>query len=110
MLTIGDKVFVEDSGQVDIGFLSWAYIKDHREATIKQKMEFAALGVDLKDYVPTDVDYIYALEWSERFSGGHTCQNNCAAEQGQFVAAKHLSLNFEASREVQTVPNLGLTI
>ena len=109
MLQIGDKVYIEDSGQIDIGFLAWAYIKDHREAVVKQQMPFIALGVDLKGYTPRDVDYIYALEWAEQFSGGHNCHGHCIDGQGQFVAAKHLSLNFEESREVNTIPNIGPT-
>ena len=106
MFNVGDKVYVEDSAQVDVGFQSWSYINGHREATVKHKMEFAALGVDLNGYIPQDKDYIYALEWPEKFSGAHSCQDHCAPNQGHFISAKHLDLRFEASREVQTIPNI----
>lgn len=106
MLRIGDVVYIEDSGQIDVGFIAWSYIKDHRVALVKKEMTFAEMGVEFKDYIPKSGDFMYAVEWPEKFNGGHTCQGHCKEGQGQFLSAKHLDLNFEASREVNTVPNL----
>jgi len=52
-------------------------------------------------------EQVYALEFDRDFSGGHNCQGTCTENRGQFFAAKHLSLNFEVSRIVVTVPNLS---
>ena len=101
MLQAGDNVFIEDSAQIDINFFAWLYISTHREAVVKQRMSF----IEHDDAVP-ESEHLYALEFSEDFQGGHNCQENCANHRGQFVAAKHLSLKFEESREVCTVPNI----
>lgn len=100
MFQAGDKVWIEDSAQIDIGFLAWFYVNTHREAMVTQRMTFVG-----KDDVP-ESEHLYALEFGEDFDGGHNCQGNCVGRSGQFVAAKHLSLNFEDSRNVVTVPNI----
>lgn len=98
MLQVGDQVFVEKSAREDVGFIAWSYVESHPTATVKQRME-------LSNVVP-ESETVYALEWPEEFSGGHYCQGTTANKRGQFVAAKHLSLCFEASREVNTVPHV----
>jgi hypothetical protein len=100
---IGDKVFLEDSAQVDTGWLSWqSHIHDHRSGVVKSVM--ASAGQSDKP-IPEN-ERIYAVEWQEDFSGGHDCQRSCLPHRGQFITAKHLSLKFEASRVVQTIPNI----
>jgi len=100
MLQVGDKVYIEDSAQIDIGFMAWSHIKAHPYAVVKHRMDFA--GKELPES-----ERVYALEWPEKFSGGHNCHGNCLDQQGQFIAYKHLSLDFEGSREVCTVPQLA---
>jgi len=104
MLQIGDEVYIEDDAQVDVGFIAWHFIKDNRTAIVKAKMTSDEMGVT----VPPGATYTpdYALEWNERYDGGHACHGKTANGCGQFVNEKHLSLNFENSREVVTIPNL----
>ena len=103
MLQAGDTVFVEDSAKIDVGFMAWSFVEANHLAIVKQRMEM--LNPDKKEIPESEV--IYALEWPVEFSGGHNCQGNCAERRGQFVSGKHLSLCFEASREVNTVPNIN---
>lgn len=100
MFQVGDKVFVNASAQIDVGFLAWDYVKAHPLAMIKQRMDFAR-----NEDVP-ESEMVYAVEWPEDLQGGHTCQGTVEGKRGQFVAAKHLDLCFEASREVVTVPQI----
>jgi hypothetical protein len=98
MFQAGDKVWVEDSAQIDVSFVAWTYIDAHRYATITVKC----------DMLPADKgsagDVVYCLEWPDEFDGGWDCHNACAKRRGQQIAGKHLSLDFEASRQVTTVP------
>ena len=98
MLQVGDKVFIEESAAIDLGFLARDYILKHPYATVKARMRFE------KDVPESEV--LYALEWPEQFSGGHDCQGTCLPGQGQIVTMKHLSLDFEASRCAETVPQI----
>jgi len=104
MFQIGDEVYIEDSAQVDIGFMSWTFINKHRTARIKAQMTNAEMGVQEKAGIKYTLDY--ALEWPEAFTGGHNCHNTCNECCGQFVNEQHLSLNFENSRTVVTVPHI----
>lgn len=104
MLQAGDKVYVESSAQIDIGFMAWSFVKAHPLAVVKQRMEVAAIGNAAS--VCPEGEVVYALEWEEEFQGGHNCQGTTKDRSGQFVAAKHLSLCFEASREANTIPQL----
>ncbi len=101
MFNVGDIVYLEDSSQIDIGFLAWEFVKAQRRAVVRHRME----GLPIEEMVP-ESQVLYAVEWDTEFSGGHSCQGNCASRRGQFVASKHLSLCFEDSREVVTVPNI----
>jgi hypothetical protein len=103
MFQPGDKVFIENSAQIDIGMLAWFYVNEHREAIVKQRMEY----IEHDNNIP-EQDHVYAVEFADDFQGGHFCQGNTSRNRGQFVAAKHLSLKFEESREVCTVPNIEL--
>lgn len=102
MFQVGDKVIVEDSAQIDIGFMAWDYVKAHPFATIKQRMAPSVLeGV-------SESNIVYAVEWPEDLQGGHTCQGTVEGKRGQFVTAKHMQLCFEDSREVVTIPQIEL--
>jgi hypothetical protein len=68
-----------------------------------------AVGSDGKELVLPESEQLYAIEFPDQFSGGISCQGTTKQRQGQFITAKHLSLCFEASREVITVPNIGTT-
>jgi len=104
MFQIGDEVYIEDAARVDISVLSWlSYIQDHRVARIAGLMSDAEMGVDMQGK-PRTPDY--AVVWPDEFMGGHDCYGRCEAKRGQFINEKHLSLNFERSREVTTVPNI----
>jgi hypothetical protein len=96
MFKLGDKVFIEESADCDFGFQARRYISQHMYALVK-------------GYAPVrpntpESEYVYALEWDEEFSGGIDCNGLCADRRGQWVTAKHLSLDFEASRQAVTVP------
>jgi hypothetical protein len=103
MLQVGDTVYVEDSAQIDTCFLSWAFIKANPKAIVKAKMSFSSVGENSR----AEAERLYAVEWDQDFEGGHTCQGTCKNKRGQFVTMKHLSLCFDESREVQTVPQIG---
>jgi hypothetical protein len=89
---VGDIVLLKDSCQSDIGTFAWTYIQTHRRAIVKT-VQASQNGI------------LYGLEWPEDFEGGHDCYRTVTAQRGQFVTEQHLELeNFEASREVNTVP------
>ena len=95
MFKEGDSVYLKDSAQIDVNGLAWNYIKDHRNAAV------------VNCFVNEDeAETIYVLVWPEPFHGGWDCYNQCLPGYGQLVAQKHLELNFEASYEVVTVPNI----
>lgn len=98
MFQPGDKVYVEKSGHVDVGFKALSFITDHPFATVKA---LAHEGSSTPEH------RVYALEWDTEFSGGIDCYGVCAPRRGQFVTGKHLSLCFEASREVVTMPRIS---
>ena len=98
MLKVGDKVYVEDAADIDCTEKAWEYIKDHRVATV------LAVRPGRKPYI-THMEL--ALDFGEVFDGGHYCSSLCDSRRGQFVMANNVSLMFEASREVVTVPNPG---
>lgn len=101
MFQVGDKVWIEDSAQIDVGFIAWNYVNTHRYATIKSinKMHHKVPALP-------EGEYVYCLEWDEEFSGGWDCQSVCASKRGTMISGKHLSLDFEASRNVITVPQI----
>lgn len=100
MLQDDDKVYIEDSAQIDVGFQSWSFVKAHPYATVKGAVIGKAKnGDDLPEREVT-----YALEFGEEFSGGIDCCGLTKPRCGQWITAKHLSLDFEASRKVVTVP------
>ena len=95
-LQVGDKVYIEESAVIDVGFLAWNFVHDHPYAVVRQRMECRA--------ATPESEVVYAVEWDQEFSGGIDCQGSCAPRRGQYITRKHLSLDFEASREVVTVP------
>lgn len=99
MLKIGDKVFVEDSAEEDFLIQAWAYIKEHREAVVK------SVRLHASPYNP-QADAEIVLEFAEPFDGGHSCCGTTKPRQGVFVMAKNVTLMFEESREVITVPQI----
>lgn len=96
MYQAGDTVFVERSAIIDIGFRSWSFVEARPKATITKRMEAGAEC--------PESEVVYAVQWPVEFSGGWDCYGHCERGKGQFVTAKHLSLCFEESREVTTVP------
>lgn len=97
MFQVGDKVWVEDSARDDIGTHAIWFIKAHPYARIAARFE--------KEGVQ-EANILYALEWDEVFPGGWDVFGTCKPGQGQQVTSKHLSLDFEGSRKVTTVPHL----
>lgn len=93
----GDSVYLTDTCEVDIGTRAWPYIQEHRNAVVKARWGMPG---------QPEGQSLYALEFCAEFSGGHDCQGTCLPRRGQVVTRKHLELNFEASRVVNTVPNL----
>lgn len=93
----GDVVLLKDSCQIDIGWWAWEYIRTHRKATVVSVISDA-----------TERSHMYTCEWPNEFDGGHDCMGKTARRCGQYVSEQHLELeNFEASRVVNTVPNIG---
>jgi hypothetical protein len=99
MFQVGDKVFIEPSAQIDVGFLAWSFVKENPYATVRQR-------TDLRT-TTAEHEVVYALEWDDDFSGGIDCCGACAPHRGQYITAKHLALDFEVSRDVCTVPHLS---
>lgn len=97
MYQAGDLVFVEKSAVVDIGFQAWSFVEAHPQAVIVKQMPCGELP---------EREVVYAVQWPVEFSGGWDCYGHCERGKGQFITAKHLSLCFEASREVTTVPRI----
>ncbi len=95
-MQVGDIVYIEKSAQIDVCTLSWAFISSHPQATVK--------GILRSDDPLLVHESLVNLEWKQAFPGGNTCQGVCAEGRGQQITQKHLSLCFEASREVNTVP------
>lgn len=98
MFKPGDKVFIEDSAQIDVGFLAWSFVKENPYATVRRRMDTRTDTAER--------DTVYALEWDDDFCGGIECFGACVPHRGQFITAKHLALDFEASRDVCTVPHI----
>lgn len=107
MFKLNDKVFVELSAERDVGFMAWSFVKAHPQATVKCGVRFVDEELQ-KKLAPGEE--VYAVEWEESFPGGHDCHKACLPGHGQFVAGKHLSLRFEESREVNTVPQIGTPV
>lgn len=104
MLKPGDYVYVEKSAFNDLGYQARLFVQRHPRAQVKMRMAFVN---DTGDVVDTpEQEMLYAVQWDEEFPGGHDCQGTCEPRKGQFITSKHLSLIFEESREVNTVPNL----
>jgi hypothetical protein len=101
MFKPGDVVYIEDSAGEDVAGHAWPHIETWREAVVRGIAPFS-YG---REALP-ESEVVYALEWPEEFSGGHTCQNMCEGRRGHFVSGKHLTLQFEKSRQVSTVPNI----
>ncbi len=97
MFKVGDKVYVEDAADIDCTEKAWEYIKDHRVATV------LAVRPGRQPYI-THTEL--ALDFGEVFDGGHYCSSLCDSRRGQFVMANNVSLCFEDSREVITVPQI----
>lgn len=96
MFKAGDRVEIKPSAQIDIGYRAWPYVKDHLYGTVKS----------VQVCEKKTEESICAVEFDEPFAGGIRCLGMCKEFQGQFITSKHLSLNFEESREVNTVPKL----
>lgn len=109
MFIPGDIVELRETAEVDVCAVSWPYIRKHPQAVVRAKSD----SIIYRDVKPEDKCYI--LEWPEEFPGGHDCAGQAAPKRGQYVAAKHLDLNFEESfrasqRAIQTMPNLAMSI
>lgn len=95
MFQIGDKVYIEDSAQHDCTLEAWNYIDGHRTGEVAK-----VLTVEL----PTGKNIQCAVDFGAEFSGGHYCNGSVPKRTAQWITSHHLSLCFEASREVVTVP------
>lgn len=98
MFKIGDSVYLTDNAQEDVAGCAWKYINAHRNATI-------ASIFFKSDKLPEDF-ITYAVVWSEDFLGGWDCWGLCQTHRGQLIKQSNMELNFEASREIVTVPNI----
>ena len=92
---VGDVVYVEDSAQDDCTLDAWNYIVNHRKGTI---VNIIANKTNTGTHVQC------AVEFEAEFPGGHYCSASVDTRRGQYVMAQNLSLCFEESREVVTVP------
>lgn len=94
----GDKVYIETSAIIDIGYQAFVYVSSHPYAVVKARMT--------DDVNVPEKEVLYCLEWPEEFPGGWDCYGHCLPRRGQQITSKHLTLDFEGSREVTTVPNI----
>lgn len=101
MFRPGDKVYVEKSAEIDVGYTSYVYIMAHPYAQIRARFE-PPIGT-------RETEVLYALEWPEEFPGGWDVYKTCLPGRGQQITSKHLSLDFEGSREVTTVPKFAFS-
>lgn len=98
---VGDSVYVEDSAQPDCTLEAWQFITGHRKGRIAK-----VLMADL----PTGKQTQCAVDFGAEFSGGHYCVDALKTRTGQWITSHHLSLCFEESREVQTIPNIEYSV
>ena len=103
-IDIGDAVFIELSAEEDVGFMAWPYVKEHLEGIVRGKLTISSD----KNAIEQAPLIVYAVEWPVPFQGGIDCQGLCAKSRGQFITSTHVSLRFEASRDANTVPLLGM--
>ena len=92
----GDKVLVEETGEDDCTITAWRSIKAAPYGVVKQVIGQAS----------NPAGQMYAIDFGAPFAGGIDCQGVCGWRAGQYVMSKNVSLCFEASREVRTVPNI----
>ena len=97
-LQVGDTVYIEDSAQDDCTLEAWQYIEAHRKGTVVQIISTVNA---------TGKEGQCAVDFGAEFPGGHFCTAQLSTRRGQYITAKHLSLCFEESREVITVPTPG---
>lgn len=98
--TVGDKVFVEDSAEEDCHAEAWKSIKVQRYGIVKAVRH----GRDTARLKRSEL----ALEFPDDFAGGHYCTGVCLPKRGQFVMSNNVTLCFEDSRPVETVPRITL--
>jgi len=104
---VGDVVEVQESAREDVGTVAWQFVQHNPVAVVKGWQERPAVGTKANNevvYLPRDRDY--AVEWSIDFRGGHNCLGCTAERRGHWIGGQHLELCFEASRTVNTVPNI----
>lgn len=99
MFKSGDSVYIKDSAQEDINGHSWNYVQSHRTASVVCTLALPKPGVP-------EGETLYVVVWDEPFEGGWDCWHQCIPGYGQIVAQKNMELNFEASYQAVTVPNL----
>jgi hypothetical protein len=93
MFQVGDKVYVEDRAGEDLMPISLEYVETHRYAIVRDVFE--RLGVQQ-----------LAVEFPDEFPGGHYCMQKIHTKSGAYFSSKNVSLCFEDSRPVITVPNI----
>lgn len=97
-LQVNDYVFIEPTAVEDCTIQAWDYIKTAPYGKIVFIMDQAT-------HLPAS-ERLCFVEFQDEFAGGLSGQG-CQPRRGQYVTAKHLSLDFEASREAITVPVVG---
>lgn len=93
----GDYVYVNMDAEPDCNMLAWSYIKSHVRGQIRRVVQDKDLPAR---------EALCAVEFPDQFAGGNDCATACLPKQGQWITAKNLDLDFEASRNVVTVPCL----
>lgn len=94
-LAVGDYVFVTESAEPDCNMLAWQYIKNNIRGQIRRVVQDKTLPAR---------EALCAVEFQDEFAGGNDCGVACLPRRGQWITAKHLDLDFEASRNTITVP------
>ena len=97
MLQVGDIVEIEPSAEDDCTIEAWKTIQQNPHGVIR-----ALVGNPDKP-----ASLMGAVEFTAPFAGGIDCNHTCLPRQGQYIMSQNLSLCFEASREVVTVPTIG---
>src|SRR3990167_2146293 len=97
MFTLGDKVYIEDRAEEDCHAEAWKSIQTQRYGIVRHiRPGKREQGHRLDEL---------AIEFPEPFDGGHYCNGHCLPRKGQFVTSTNVTLCFEDSRTVETVPH-----
>lgn len=96
IFTEGDIVEILPSAEEDCHVKAWKAIEEYPYGMVK-----AVIGTADKP-----ASMMIAVEFAAPFAGGIDCNGLCKIGQGQFFSVHNITLCFESSRKVVTVPQI----